>query len=41
MCVEGDDMCLVGLGDVGKDDVDYLDEYLVFLRVLGVVDDGY
>lgn len=39
--VEGNDTCLVGLGDVGKDDVDHLDEHSVFLRVSGVVDDGY
>lgn len=39
--VEGNDTCLVGLGDVGKDDVDHLDEHSVFLRVSGVVNDGY
>lgn len=38
--VEGDDTRLVGLGDVGEDDVDHLDEHSVFLRVSGVVDDG-
>lgn len=38
--VEGNDTCLVGLGDVGKDDVDHLDEHSVFLRVSGVVNDG-
>lgn len=40
VCVEGNDTRLVGLGDVGKDDVDHLDEHSVFLRVSGVVDDG-
>lgn len=40
MGVEGDDTRLVGLGDVGEDDVDHLDEHSVFLRVSGVVDDG-
>lgn len=39
--VECNDTCLVGLGDVGKDHVDHLQEHAVLLGVAGVVDDGW
>lgn len=39
MGVEGDDTGLVGLSDIGKDDVDHLHEHAVLLGVTGVFDD--
>lgn len=41
VCVQGDNTGLIGLGDVGKDGIDHLDEHAVFLRVTGVFHDGY
>lgn len=38
--VERNDTRLVGLRDVGEDDVDHLDEHAVLLRVARVLDDG-
>lgn len=38
--VEADDTGLVGLGDVGEDDVDHGDEHSVFGGMTGVLDDG-
>lgn len=38
--VQGDDTGLIGLGDVGKDDVDHREEHAVLVRVAGVLDDG-
>jgi hypothetical protein len=38
--VESNDTGLIGLGDIGKDDVDHLDEHAVFLGVTGVFYDG-
>lgn len=40
MGVEADDSGLVGLSDVGEDDVDHLNQHSVFLGVTGVFDDG-
>jgi hypothetical protein len=34
--VEGNDTCLIGLSDIGKDDIDHLDEHSVFLGVTSV-----
>lgn len=38
--VQGDDTGLIGLGDVGKNDVDHREEHAVLVRVAGVLDDG-
>jgi hypothetical protein len=38
--VQGNDTCLIGLGDIGKDDIDHLDEHSVLLGVSSVLDDG-
>jgi len=38
--VQADDSGLVGLGDVGEDDVDHADQHAVSERVAGVLDDG-
>jgi len=40
MCVEPHDTRLIGLGDVGEDDVDHGDEHAVAQGVAGVFDDG-
>lgn len=37
--VEGDDTGLVGLGDIGKDDIDHADEHAVALGQTGILDD--
>lgn len=41
MSVETDDTGLVGLGDVGEDDVAHLDEHAILLRVACVFHDGW
>jgi len=38
--VQSDDTGLIGLSDIGKDDIDHLNEHSVLLRVSGVLDDG-
>ena len=38
--VERNDTRLVGLRDVGEDDIDHLHQHTVLLRVAGVLDDG-
>jgi len=40
LAVNGHDTGLVGLGDIGEDDVDHIDEHAVADRLPGVVDDG-
>ena len=40
MGVEGDDTCLIRLSDIGKDDIDHLDEHSVLLWVTGVFYNG-
>ena len=38
--VESNDTCLIGLSDIGKDDIDHLDEHSVLLGVTSVFYDG-
>lgn len=38
--VEGNDTRLIGLGDIGKDDIDHRHEHAVLVGVTGVLDDG-
>ena len=40
MGVEGNDTCLIRLSDIGKDDIDHLDEHSVLLWVTGVFYNG-
>lgn len=38
--VESNDTCLIGLSDIGKDDIDHLNEHSVFLGVTSVFNNG-
>ena len=39
--VEADNTCLVGLGNVGKDDIHSGDKHAVFLWCTGILNNGY
>jgi len=39
--VESDNSSLIGLRDIGEDDVDHADEHSVLVRVTGVLDDWH
>lgn len=38
--VQSNDTRLIGLSDIGENDIDHLDEHSVFLRVTSVLDNG-
>lgn len=40
VCVESNNTCLIGLSDIGENDIDHLDEHSVFLGVTSVFYDG-
>lgn len=40
MSVEGDDTRLIGLSDIGENDIDHRHEHAVLVGVAGVLDDG-
>jgi len=40
VCVKGYDLSLIGLGDIGKDDINHTEKHAVLVWVTGILNDG-